>query len=111
MPKRLYVGNLSQDLTDQELGDFFAAYGEVLKAEVVIGRRGKVRGFGYVALASDEEAARAILELNGRELQGQAVTVAEARSRPRLSPMEEANRRAEFYRGYGSGSRGRRNRP
>ena len=110
MSKRLFVGNLARDVTDQELGDVFSAYGTVRKAEVVRGRGGKGRGFGYVELASDEGAIRAIAEVNGRELQGRAVTVGEARSVPRRSAMEEADQRAAFSRGFGAGRNDRRNR-
>ena len=112
MSKRLFVGNLARDITDQELSDVFKPYGSVRKAEVVRGRGGKGRGFGYVELANDEGTLRAIAELNGRELQGRAVTVGEARSVPRRSAMEEADQRAAFSRGYGFGRGGdRRNRP
>ena len=110
MSKRVFVGNLAREITDQELSDVFAAFGAVRKAEVVRGRGGKGRGFGYVELASDESAVRAIAELNGRELQGRPVTVGEARSVPRRSAMEEADQRAAFSRGGGFGGRERRDR-
>ena len=110
MSKRLFVGNLDADVSDQELGNIFAAYGDVLSAEVVRGRGGRGRGFGYVEMSSDEGATHAITELDGRELQGRAMTVAEARRRRRRSPMEEANLVADFSRrrGFRDGNRANR---
>lgn len=98
MSKRLFVGNLASAVSDQELNALFASYGTVRKAEVVRGRGGKGRGFGYVEILNDEGAARAITELNGRELHGRPLTLAEARSAAPRSPMEEADRNAEMYR-------------
>lgn len=92
MSQRLYVGNLPKSVTDDSLRDFFASYAPLITAEVVRGRRGIPRGFGYVELSSNEDAERAITELAGSELEGQAVTVEVARKRPRLSRWEEADR-------------------
>lgn len=110
MVKRLFVGNLASNVSDQELGELFAGYGAVRKAEVVRGRGGKGRGFGYVELASDDAASRALAELNGRNLHGRPLTLAEARSAAPRSPMEEADRNAEMFRPHPSGGerRGRR---
>ena len=104
MAKRLFVGNLAGSMSDRELGVIFTAYGTVRKAEVVRGRGGKGRGFGYVELASDVEASRAIAELNGREIQGRPLTLAEAQSAAPRKAAEEADRRAEFsHRREGGG--------
>lgn len=92
MSQRLYVGNLPKSVTDDSLRDFFASYAPLITAEVVRGRRGIPRGFGYVELSNNEDAERAITELDGSQLEGQAVTVAVARKRPRLSRWEEADR-------------------
>ena len=107
MSKRVFVGNLHAHVTDQELSDVFAPYGGVRKAEVVRGRGGRGRGFGYVELASDEGAIRAIAELNGREIRGKPATLAEARSaapRPRAADFDD---RPPFSRdrGFGGGHR------
>ena len=103
MSKRLFVGNLDPNISDEELGESFATYGPVLRAEVVRARGGRGRGFGYVELESVDGAERAISELHGREMYGRAVTVAEARAfRPR-SRMEEADSR-QWY-GGGGGNR------
>ena len=101
MSKRLFVGNLAQQITDEELGQAFAPYGAVRKAEVVRGRGGRGRGFGYVELASDEAVTRAIAELNGCEIHGRSVTVAEAQSSAPRTNMQEADQRFEFSRGRG----------
>jgi RNA recognition motif-containing protein len=99
----LFVGNLAGEVSDQELGALFRDYGAVRKAEVVRGRGGKGRGFGYVELANETEAVRAVADLNGREFYGRALTLAEARSNAPSKPLEE-----EFTRpGRGSFSPGR----
>ena len=112
MGMRLFVGNLADGITDQELGAIFSGSGTVSKAEVVRGRGGRGRGFGYVELASEPEAARAMAEVNGREVQGRVLTVGEARSAARRKPMEEADQRSGFSHphGYGGGGGGRGNR-
>ena len=106
MSKRVFVGNLVAHITDQELSDMFAPYGGVRKAEVVRGRGGRGRGFGYVELVSDEGAARAIAELNGREIQGKPMTLAEARAGAPRKPMEEDDHRSGPFRGHGPGGGG-----
>ena len=105
MSKRLFVGNLTPNIDDQELNDLFAEYGTVVKAEVVRGRGGRGRGFGYVEMESDDVATEAIAAVNGREWHGREITVAEARSRRRPSPMEQADSR----HGFGGGGGYRRN--
>ena len=82
MAKRLYVGNLSYDVTDDALRAVFAEAGEVASVSVLIDRMtNRSRGFGFVEMASDAAADEAIRLINGRELQGRALTVAEARPR------------------------------
>ena len=108
MSKRVFIGNLDPDLSDQELGSAFGTYGAVLRAEVVRGRGGRGRGFGYVELGSEEEATRAIAELDGRELRGREMTVAEARRR--RSPEEEADLAAEISRRHTFRNSNRRDR-
>lgn len=108
MSTRLFVGNLNDEVTDEELGNFFADYGEVVKAEVVIGRRGRNRGFGYVELADDERAVQAVEQLNGQDLKGRSVTVAAARSRGPARRMDDTDRWGRS--GGDFGGRGRRGR-
>jgi RNA recognition motif-containing protein len=99
MAKKLYVGSLSYGVTDDQLRDFFAQAGTVESAQVVMDRMsGRSRGFGFVEMATDEEAQRAIETLNGQELDGRALMVNEAR------PMSDRPQRSGG--GYGGGSRG-----
>ena len=82
MGKRLYVGNLSFGATELDLRDLFAESGTVVDAKLVTDREtGRPRGFGFVEMSSDAEAASAISNLNGREFQGRALTVNEAQER------------------------------
>ena len=82
MGKRLYIGNLSFDVTSSDLEQLLGQHGEVRSAEVVADRdTGRSRGFGFVEMASDEQAQTAITALNGTEHEGRALTVNEARER------------------------------
>lgn len=82
MGRRLYVGNLSYGATEAELRDMFAEAGTVSDAKVILDRdTGRSRGFGFVEMSTDAEATHAIEALNGRDLQGRAITVSEARER------------------------------
>ncbi|MFN8545585.1 MAG: RNA-binding protein [Candidatus Binatia bacterium] len=82
MGKKLFVGNLSFDTTNQDLTSFFSQIGTCESATVVTDRAtGRSRGFGFVEMASSSEAQTAIAELNGKELQGRALNVSEAHER------------------------------
>src|SRR5213594_1020644 len=82
MGKKLFVGNLSFSTTSEELKECFSKAGACESATVMTDRAtGRSRGFGFVEMASDGEAARAISELNGTDLQGRAINVSEARER------------------------------
>lgn len=82
MAKKLFVGNLSWDTKDDGLQTLFAAIGTVTSAQVITDRyTGRSRGFGFVEMSSDEEADKAIAELNGKDLDGRQITVNEARAR------------------------------
>jgi cold-inducible RNA-binding protein len=77
---KIFVGNLSYRVTDEELEAAFAPYGEVVSAQVVMDREtGRSRGFGFVEMASDSEADAAIRAMNGKDLGGRPLTVNEAR--------------------------------
>ncbi|MFA4944253.1 MAG: RNA-binding protein [Lentisphaeria bacterium] len=96
MAKKLYVGNLSYDVTNTQLKEMFAAYGSVTSADVIMDREtGRSKGFGFVEMSSDSEAQAAISALNGQEQNGRALTVNEAR------PREERPRGG----GFGGGNR------
>lgn len=79
---KLFVGSLSWGVNDQQLEDFFAQIGTVQSAKVITDREtSRSKGFGFVEMSSEEEAKKAIDELNGKELDGRPVTVNEARPR------------------------------
>jgi len=76
MASKLYVGGLSYSTTSEGLREFFAQSGNVLSATVITDRfSGQSRGFGFVEMASAEDAQNAISQLNGRELDGRRITV------------------------------------
>ena len=82
MATRLFVGNLPYSATDDSLKDLFAQAGTVSSANVVIDRQtGRSRGFGFVEMSSDEEAQNAVSTLNGKDVDGRAIVVNEARAR------------------------------
>ena len=80
MAKKLYVGNLSYSTTEDDLRDAFAKIGEVLSATLIIDQtNGRSKGFGFVEMATDDDAAKAISALNGTQLFDRTITVNEAR--------------------------------
>ena len=82
MGKKLYVGNLSYDVTDGALEQLFAAHGTVQSAKVIMDRdTGRSKGFGFVEMSSDAEAQAAIAALNGMQSGGRSLTVNEAKPR------------------------------
>ena len=82
MGKKLYVGNLSYGISDSSLEQLFSAHGSVQSAQVIMDRdTGRSKGFGFVEMGSDEEAQAAIAAMNGKEIEGRALTVNEARPR------------------------------
>jgi len=79
---KLYVGNLSYEVTDADLRDAFSAHGQVSSAEVVKDRySGQSKGFGFVEMPSQQEANAAMQALNGSDLKGRSINVNEARPR------------------------------
>jgi len=88
MAKKLYVGNLPYNTTADDLKSQFSQAGSVESATVITDRMsGRSKGFGFVEMATEEEAAKAIEMFNGKETEGRALTVNEAR------PMEERPKR------------------
>jgi RNA recognition motif-containing protein len=78
----IYVGNLSYDTTEEELRQAFKDHGEIDRVSIITDKySGESRGFGFVEMASDDEAKAAIAGLNGAELKGQTLKVNEARPR------------------------------
>ncbi len=86
MAKKLYVGNLSYDTTDNDLQNLFVPHGTVQSAQVIMDRdAGRSKGFGFVEMDTGEQAQAAITALNGKEVNGRALTVNEARPREERS--------------------------
>ena len=86
MPKKLFVGGLSWDTTDEGLSQAFAPYGEITEAKVITDRdTGRSRGFGFVTFVRDEDAKTAISKMHGSSLDSKTLTVNEAQER---SPHE-----------------------
>jgi RNA recognition motif-containing protein len=82
MGKKLYVGNLTYEVTDGELSKMFEPHGTVESAQVIMDRdTGRSKGFGFVEMKTDPEAQAAIAALNGKESDGRALTVNEAKPR------------------------------
>src|SRR5437588_7379767 len=99
MGKKLYVGNLAYGVGDGDLQALFEPHGAVQSAQVIMDRdTGRSKGFGFVEMGSDQEAQAAIAALNGKEVDGRALTVNEARPKP-----EGGGGRG----GYGGGGGGR----
>ena len=101
MAKKLYVGNLPYNVTADDLKNQFSQAGSVESATIITDKMsGRSKGFGFVEMATDEEAKAAIEMWNGKELDGRKVVVNEAK------PMEPRAPRREG--GFGGGDRGRR---
>lgn len=99
MAKKIFVGNLSFQTTESDLSDMFAEIGQVESAQIITDRdTGRSKGFGFVQMSDDAAAEKAISVLNGKEVNGRALTVNEAR------PME---RRDSGSRSGGGGGRDR----
>jgi len=78
----IYVGNLSFSVSETDLREAFAAYGQVATASIIKDKfSGESRGFGFVEMPTKEEAEKAIAALNGKDLKGRTMTVNEAKPR------------------------------
>ncbi|UCD93208.1 MAG: RNA-binding protein [Methanobacteriota archaeon] len=78
----IYIGNLSRDVTENDLREAFEAFGEVTSVKIITDRfTGASRGFGFVEMPTEEEAKKAMADLNGQDMKGREVTVNEARPR------------------------------
>ena len=106
MGKKLYVGNLSYDVTDSSLQTMFEAYGAVRSAQIIMDRdTGRSKGFGFVEMSTTEEGQAAIQALHDQEINGRKLTVNEAR--PREDRGGGGGRgRGNFGGGGGGGGRG-----
>ena len=98
MATKLYVGNLTYEMTDGDLQNLFAAHGTVRSAQVIMDRdTGRSKGFGFVEMETSEQAQAAIKAMNGQDNNGRALTVNEAR------PREERGGSRGGYSGSRSG--------
>ncbi len=103
MAKKLFVGGLSYETTDETLKETFSQVGTVETADIIFDRMsGRSKGFGFVEMSTEEEAQKAIETLNGTELDGKTITVNEAR------PKESRPSQGRFKRDYGGGGGDRR---
>jgi cold-inducible RNA-binding protein len=112
MNNKLFVGNVSFDVTENDLQDAFAAHGTVLEANLMTDRMtGKPRGFAFVTMSTEEEAQKAIQAMNGQDLGGRALTVNLARPREERSGGGgggggRGGPRRDYGGGGGGGGRG-----
>ena len=91
MAKKLYVGGIPYSTTEDELKAAFAEMGEVTSSAIIIDKMtGRSKGFGFIEMANDADADKAVTEMNGKDFQGRTLTVNEAR------PLEERAPRREF---------------
>jgi RNA recognition motif-containing protein len=98
----IYVGNLSRDVTDDELREAFKGFGEVTSATVIKDKfSGQSRGFGFVEMPAKAEAEAAIQGMNGKDLKGRTLSVNVARPRTEGGPRRDGG-----GGGFGGGSRG-----
>src|ERR1035437_2915099 len=102
MNTKLFVGNLSLNTTENDLHDAFAAHGTVTEANLMMERAsGRPRGFAFITMGTPEEAQKAIDALNGKDLDGRALTVNEAKPREEgRSGRHNSGGRREFSRRY-----------
>lgn len=104
MATKLFIGSLAWATTDDSMRDLFATVGTVVSASVIMDREtNRSKGFGFVEMSSDDEAKAAVDQLNGKDLDGRAIVVNEARPR-------EERPRTGGYNGGGGGDRDRGNR-
>jgi len=106
MNKNLYVGNLSQKVTEEDLRNNFSEAGKVASVAVIKDKfSGVSRGFGFVEMETEEGAQEAIKKFNGGELDGKTITVNEARPKTESGPRRD-DRGGGGFRGGRSGSGG-----
>ena len=109
MSNKLFVGNLSFNTTENDLQDAFAAHGTVIETNLMMDREtGRPRGFGFITMSSPEEAQKAIDALNGKSIDGRALTVNVAKPREERTGGGGGGRRE--YGGSGGGYGGGRSR-
>ena len=104
--RNLFVGNLSFQTTEGDLTALFEPFGEISRIQLMTDRdTGRSRGFAFVEMSSEEAAAKAVAELNGKQVDGRALNVNEAKPKPERSSGGGGGRG-----GYGGGGGGRQRR-
>ena len=110
MSNKLFVGNLSFNTTENDLQDAFAAHGTVTETNLMMDRMtNRPRGFAFITMSSAEEAQKAIAAMNGKDMDGRALTVNVAKPREERTGGGGGGRR-EYGGGGGGGGGGGRNR-
>jgi len=90
----IYVGNLSHDVTEEDLQQTFEAFGQVESVKIIMDKfSGESRGFGFIEMPGKSEAESAISDLNGKELKGRTLTVNQARPRENRRDKRRGGRR------------------
>jgi RNA recognition motif-containing protein len=109
MSKKIYVGNLPYSVNDDTLRGLFTEIGTVESAQVIMDRySGRSKGFGFVEMTNDAEAADAISKLNGKEVEGRAIVVNEARPMEKREGGRGGRGRERERGGFGGGGRKQR---
>jgi cold-inducible RNA-binding protein len=107
MSTKLFVGNLSFNTTENQLQDMFAAHGNVIEVDLIMDKfTGRPRGFAFVSMETKEAATAAAQALNGKSVDGRALTVNEARPREERSGGGGGGGRGGYDRGGGGGGGG-----
>ncbi len=105
--KNLFVGNLSFQTTESDLRALFEPFGQIVRMHMAMDREtGRARGFGFVEMANDEDAKKAIAALDGKEVGGRNVKMNEARPKERTG-APRGDKRGGPNKGGGGGGRGR----
>jgi RNA recognition motif-containing protein len=109
MGRKLYVGNLSYNTDSSLLQEMFSQHGTVESAEIISDREtGRSKGFGFVQMGTDDEASSAIAAMNGKEVDGRALTVNEAKPKESRPKFGGGSGGGGGYAGGGGGGGGRR---
>ena len=108
MSNKLFVGNLSFNVTENDLQDAFAAHGTVVETNLMMDRTtGRPRGFGFITMSTAEEAQKAIEGMNGKAMDGRNLTVNVAKPREERTGGGGGGGRREYGGGGGGGGRNR----
>lgn len=103
----IFVGNLNYKQTNESLEQLFSPFGEVTSARIIIDKMsGRSKGFGFVEMPNDDEAQKAIDELNGATVQGRAIVVNKSEPKPEGERRSFDNNRGDSRGGYGGNNRG-----